>query len=446
MAIRTRWPNGLRPGTIRFTVTTPISKDRNLLMHPVTVELVLYSSLVSVLLASVVGVFWAWGWALRQLWTGRGLLDNVRLSALREAPWGAPTILAVVFLYVLVNYSVFRGYAAATARHLPRPPQADQQKNEPDKPDKDARDKAIEKNPPIAEVVPPARPGEKPEQKERAMPVAEPATQTEAEVLAQLAVINTLLLILVPALVRLTSGAAPADFGIDFRRLKEPMAVGAVAALLMTPAVLAVQSLAIRIWPPHKHPVEDMILEEFTPAVALLAVLSTMILAPMIEELLFRGILQRWLTTMLSGRESPSFSLDELQPVEQVADAWVEDAPYRPSASEFQPPKPAPVSRSPGFSTTAILMTSYCFAAMHLPQWPSPIGIFLLSLALGAVYQKTGSLIASITMHGVFNGFSTVGLLLVALGHHLHPPRGGAAHAFIAHLLAALGLAAGFPG
>ena len=74
----------------------------------------------------------------------------------------------------------------------------------------------------------------------------------------------------------------------------------------MTPAVLAIQSLAVRIWPPRKHPVEDMILEEFTPGVAVLAILSTMILAPMIEELLFRGIVQRWLTRLFSDRQYPS--------------------------------------------------------------------------------------------------------------------------------------------
>ena len=90
--------------------------------------------------------------------------------------------------------------------------------------------------------------------------------------------------------------------GLDFTDWRRQMAVGGVAALLMTPAVLAIQSLAVRIWPPHKHPVEDMVLKEFTPGVALLAVVSTMVLAPMIEELLFRGVVQRWLTRLLGDR------------------------------------------------------------------------------------------------------------------------------------------------
>ena len=44
-----------------------------------------------------------------------------------------------------------------------------------------------------------------------------------------------------------------------------------------------------------------MVLEQFTPGVALLAILSTVVLAPMIEEMLFRGVIQRWLSRLLRG-------------------------------------------------------------------------------------------------------------------------------------------------
>ncbi len=63
----------------------------------------------------------------------------------------------------------------------------------------------------------------------------------------------------------------------------------------------------------------------------------------------------------------------------------------------------------------AILMTSLFFAVVHAPQWPAPIAIFVLSLGLGIVAYKTGSLIAAITMHASFNGLSVLLLCLALL-------------------------------
>ena len=48
-----------------------------------------------------------------------------------------------------------------------------------------------------------------------------------------------------------------------------------------------------------------MVLEQFTLGIALLAIVSTVVLAPMIEEMLFRGIVQRWLVQLV-GEASPS--------------------------------------------------------------------------------------------------------------------------------------------
>ena len=58
---------------------------------------------------------------------------------------------------------------------------------------------------------------------------------------------------------------------------------------------------------------------------------------------------------------------------------------------------------------------------MHLPQWPAPIAIFLLSMGLGTSTSRTGSLLAAIVMHGTFNGFNTVLMLMAAIDHQLQP-------------------------
>jgi membrane protease YdiL (CAAX protease family) len=43
-------------------------------------------------------------------------------------------------------------------------------------------------------------------------------------------------------------------------------------------------------------------------------------------------------------------------------------------------------------------------------------------MALGTVYQRTGSLLAAITMHATFNGVNTLLLLLAAIGLHIQAP------------------------
>ena len=71
--------------------------------------------------------------------------------------------------------------------------------------------------------------------------------------------------------------------------------------------------------------------------------------------------------------------------------------------------------RSTLWTGVAIVLTSLIFAALHAAQWPAPIPLFLLAVGLGVVYQRTGSLLAPIVMHAVFNGFSTLMLFFVAL-------------------------------
>ena len=203
--------------------------------------------------------------------------------------------------------------------------------------------------------------------------------------------------------------------------------------MLITPPVCAIQFLAIHIWRSHTHPVEQMVLQKLTIGVAILAVLSTMVLAPLIEEMLFRGILQRWLGRFVEDLPLPTTTSKEIGSavgLEPENTSLLRDSGYAPpksitieSASEFSESSNQPAMRPWSHSSNLpILLTSVFFAAMHLPQWPAPIAILLLSMALGTVYQRTGSLLASITMHAFFNGINTLLLLLAAIGQHIQAP------------------------
>jgi len=412
-------------------------------MDRISPALFVFSILCTLLMAALLGMLWAWAWALGRIWKGLPVVADDRARPLKPAPWGSLTVLALVFLYLGVNVSVTRIYAAATGRHLPRVAKAAENQVGAREPGKAINQpKNAEQAPGPGEAAADGQSKDVKAGLQGPGPDARPE-QSLAELMFQFAVSNGLLLVLVPVFVRFTSGAGLADLGLHRQEWPRQMGMGVRAAMLMTPLVCAIQFLAVHIWRSQAHPVELMVLEDLTPGVAILAVLSTMVLAPLIEELLFRGILQRWLGRFVEDRPLPSKTIQEngwpaTQEPENESFLW---------DSEYAPPKSTPIdpgnevlvsghqsaeqplSRS---SNLPILLTSIFFAAMHFPQWPAPIAILLLSMALGTVYQRTGSLLASITMHATFNGINTMLLLLAALGQHIQAPIQPAALAFSA--------------
>lgn len=105
------------------------------------------------------------------------------------------------------------------------------------------------------------------------------------------------------------------------------------------------------------------------PACVVMATFAILILAPVIEEFLFRGLLQTWLKTRWGTK-------------------------------------------------SAILIASGCFAAFHLSASQGTgnislfISLFVLGCYLGFIYEKQGSLFASIGLHATFNAISTLQILL----------------------------------
>ena len=101
---------------------------------------------------------------------------------------------------------------------------------------------------------------------------------------------------------RLTCGARLRDFGLSFEGWWRQAAVGVVATLIAAPPVNAIQILATRIWTYQRAPRPGNDLQGvFRRAWRDLAVVTAVILAPMFEELLFRGLLQSWLAVVLQG-------------------------------------------------------------------------------------------------------------------------------------------------
>lgn len=255
--------------------------------------------------------------------------------------------------------------------------------------------------------------------------------------------VSVVLLVLLPLLVRATSGARLRDFGLSFEGWIRQAAVGVVGILITAPVVYGIQQVVVHLFhvPPRAHPVEKMLRDQSSGGVADLAFLAAVIVAPLLEELMFRAIFQRWLVKLLLklGRKwratahhrpaqrlvrvIPALPPDELDyrisPLPETVDpseldSWPGDEP-EPPAKNLE----AAAGHGPGvLAGLAIVLTSLFFAAVHGPQWPAPIALFVLALAIGTVYHRTGSLIAAICMHAIFNGFSMLALIIMLLGAH----------------------------
>jgi membrane protease YdiL (CAAX protease family) len=247
--------------------------------------------------------------------------------------------------------------------------------------------------------------------------------------------------------------AAPAWLGFDWRRLGRGVRVGLVGAFIAVPWTFVMGGLLERVYQRtgFKHPTEHDLLRVMktsrSPAVELGLVFGAVVVAPLFEELLFRGHLQtlirQGLVLLTHGRRnpdapdapappqlpppstyppvSPSSSPASVGPTQPVVSPHFAHTPSTAPPSEPHTPPMASgenvlphtaallptAARAFVWQTwAAIVVTSFAFALVH-PLWMTPI-IFFLSLCLGYAYERTGNLWTTITMHATFNALNTL--------------------------------------
>jgi membrane protease YdiL (CAAX protease family) len=223
--------------------------------------------------------------------------------------------------------------------------------------------------------------------------------------------VNGVLIVAIPLLLKLTSGARWADLGLKVDRFWSNVARGVVACALLLPISYGALFLASQIWKPEPHPIEKLIREEGDPSTALLAVAAGVVAAPIAEEMLFRGVLLASLWKASARRRRPKTADPDL------AFEWRD--PLLDPIAEDPPAKPEEIT--PGaWDWAANVLASLLFAGLHAPQWPAPIPLFLMSLVLGELYRRTGSLVAPIALHMAFNALAII-VLLLAIWSRLPP-------------------------
>lgn len=262
---------------------------------------------------------------------------------------------------------------------------------------------------------------------------------TPYEQLVIMSLLNLAFVPLVPVCLRLTSGADLDQLGLNVSGLPLNVFRGVVACLLIQPVAYAVMLPLSRYQTPHPHPIMELLRDNASSFNVMLALAGAILLAPAAEELFFRGILMPWLSKLFFRPGS----LNDSAPNPTAAEARFEQTPHDTFTAEDvvdAPPRsiteatPVPASRHARADLLANILTSFVFAGLHFQQWPAPIPLFLLSMVLGFLYQRTGSLWAPLTLHACFNSVSTIMLVLlvrsgVPLPKTAAPPVGVSIHA-----------------
>lgn len=212
------------------------------------------------------------------------------------------------------------------------------------------------------------------------------------------------------------------DLGIETAGWWRDLKLGGIAFAMLSVPVFAVNALMLRCFPNPEHPAFDLMRDANMAHRLTIVLLATVVVAPLVEEFLFRGLMQSWLHVSFDllrelpiGDSSSETSNDQ---VGGIGDEGLENE--EPKSAIPQNPQDCDENglvenRAGGArcSYGAIVITSLTFASMHFTQWPAPVALFVLSLGLGYLYDRTGRLLPCIVVHAMLNATTVLGLWMM---------------------------------
>jgi len=170
-------------------------------------------------------------------------------------------------------------------------------------------------------------------------------------------------------------------FGLNIRSIHKDFFAAFVNLLTVWPLMMAAITLTMLIgklvfgseYQISQHEQLEMISVYSQWQLRILVFIVTVVIAPVLEEMIFRGLFQTVIRSLLETR-----SLE----LEGRHHAWV-----------------------------AIFISSGLFSVVHgnIPHWPA---LFLLGVCLGYAYEKSGSLFRPIFIHAFFNAVTVILVLL----------------------------------
>ena len=275
--------------------------------------------------------------------------------------------------------------------------------------------------------------------------------------LAQLGLLATWLVVMFTMLPRCQS---PTD-DLGLALIPRDIVLGIFTFAMLVIPLFALQWCLSR-FSEKQHPLIESLLEDSGGMFFVVGGFAAVIVAPIVEEFLFRVFLQGWLENLAAYRQAvrvgrefpPGFGVDlfwgrahayhrpqpsstedglltgDREDVAEISSNTEIDTPP-PSVSANHPPNGltnpySSPSASLGFHVDSsgshlpmrpaswpILVSAGAFAAAHIGHGPDPIPLFFLALALGVLYQRTHRVWPCITVHCLLNFVSLFNLWVI---------------------------------
>jgi membrane protease YdiL (CAAX protease family) len=177
------------------------------------------------------------------------------------------------------------------------------------------------------------------------------------------------------------------------------LAIGATALVLplvyFAGGLVTLILIYLKLPEPPPHPVLQLLQKTHDRRLIAMLFVTASVLAPLAEELAFRAHIQTILASIFQRLVRPRVPPPPIPAWQTMAEQPVPVLDY---AGPPAPPLPYHfIAR-----WTAVAVTAALFALIHLePAFMLPL--FVLAIALGYVYERTGNLWACIFIHSLFN-------------------------------------------
>lgn len=228
------------------------------------------------------------------------------------------------------------------------------------------------------------------------------------------------------------------QMGLARPRLGSNLVLGYLGWIFLTPTCFGVFFAAIGLLAsePQKHPLMDLgPLAGYREQVAF--ALQAAVLMPILEELLFRGVLLSWLLQTEKPAREPIVPMRFRSHVCYAAAVLLcSQTPTVTNALQANRWADLPSALAPFFFVVALLpgylllpfrkrvrrwtrlatpqaalacyANAVLFAAIHANVWPSPVPLFVLGLGLAWLTTRTRSIVPAIVVHGLFNAVAVI--------------------------------------
>lgn len=212
----------------------------------------------------------------------------------------------------------------------------------------------------------------------------EDRTPTDAALQMMAGGIGTMMAgLLVFAYLKFVRDAKYSDLGVVCGFFLADLRLGVWAFLHLIAPVMLVQ-LALTQWWPSAHPIISLLKrsESVFPFVA--CIVTAVVIAPIVEEFLFRVVLQGWLEKLEGNCDRGDVG----------------------SAS----------SNGRVFGLWPVAASAAVFSLAHFGNGPDMVALFVFALGLGYLYRQTHRLLPGIVVHFLLNAWSMLALVALVRG------------------------------